>query len=399
MRKIPILLSMLLFITGCWDRYELEERANILGLAIDIAEEEDMKEEPEVTHREGKFPEEEKGDYVKVTAQISLPGKIKLGPEGGGGEGSEKNAWVLETVGHTVKDAMANLQQQLAEKLYMGHLQIIVISEDLAKRGVTEINDYFRRNPEVRRTAWMVVNEKDASKVLEASPPVETVPSLYLSETLDNSVRFGKLPREYLGKYWIDLSDPGVDAILPTVKVQNNDRILLDGMAYFKGEKMVDKFPPIEIGVYMSIKEKNPGGYGNPLSLSNEKGVYIVKATERKSKIRTKVENGKPSATIEVKVDSDIVEEVNANHLDKETVNKLEEELSKKAKNIGEEFIKKLKEDGSDVLGLGARIRAKYAKYWDEKVKTDEQWSEIYKDMDIQVNYEINIRRTGMVWK
>ncbi|WP_052345910.1 hypothetical protein [Paucisalibacillus sp. EB02] len=67
----------------------------------------------------------------------------------------------------------------------------------------------------------MVVNSSDAKKVLEAAPPVENVPSLYLSDTLDNAVRFGKLPREYLGRYWIDLSDTGVDATLPRVRVIN----------------------------------------------------------------------------------------------------------------------------------------------------------------------------------
>ncbi|MCP8617692.1 Ger(x)C family spore germination protein [Salirhabdus salicampi] len=399
MRKIWIWLWIPLLVTGCWDRYEIEERANILGIAIDIAEEEDMKEEPEVTHREGEFPKEEKEDYIKITAQISLPGKIKLGPEGGGGEGSAKTAWVLETVGHTVKDAMANLQQQLAEKLYLGHLQIIVISEDVAKKGVKDINDYFRRNPEVRRTAWMVVNKKKASKVLEASPPVETVPSLYLSDTLDNAVRFGKLPREYLGKYWIDISDPGVDAILPSVKVQDNDRILIDGMAYFKGEKMVDTFPPIEIGVYMAMKEKNPGGYSGPVSISGQKGVFMVKVTERKSKIRTKVEKGKPSATIDVEIDAVIEEETKSHQLNEQILQKIEEKTNKKFKKIGEDLLQKLQEKGSDVLGLGARIRAKYAKYWDEHVKSDERWSEIYKDMDVKVNYQVHIKRTGMEWK
>lgn len=126
---------------------------------------------------------------------MAVPGKIKLGPEKGGTE-SEKTAWIVETYGYTMKDAMATLQQQLAEKLYYGHLQIIVVNKNIIEEGVTEINDFLKREYEVRRTAWMVASEGEASKVIKAAPPVEIIPSLYMSNTLDNSVRFGRLPRE-----------------------------------------------------------------------------------------------------------------------------------------------------------------------------------------------------------
>jgi spore germination protein KC len=393
-----VLGAVALVLTGCWDRYELEDRANILGLAVDLAEEDDLREEPEVTHRSGHFPEEKRDQYYKVTAQIALPGKIKLGPEGGGGEGSEKTAWVLETFGHTLKDAMANLQQQLAEKLYLGHVQIIVVSDEIAKKGLDEVNEFLRRDHEVRRTAWMVINEKDASSVLKAAPPLETVPSLYLSDTLDNAVRFGKLPREYLGKFWIDISDDGVDAILPAVKVFDNDRIMVDGMAYFRGEKMVGRTKPIEIGAYMTMKEKNPGGYSIAVSLEDEEGVYLIKTLERKSIIRVKVKDGKPSATINVNIDAIIEEEINASNLGGESLKKIEKKANQKMEEICKELVKKLQEEGSDIFGLGARVRAKFGYYWDEEVKTDDKWSEIFKEMEIKVKVDYIIRRTGMEW-
>lgn len=94
MKRCWVILLMMIsssFLTGCWDRYELENRANILGLAIDMAEEHELREEPEVTHRLGHFPDEKRDQFYKVTAQIALPGKIKLGPEGGGGRRLRKN--------------------------------------------------------------------------------------------------------------------------------------------------------------------------------------------------------------------------------------------------------------------------------------------------------------------
>jgi Ger(x)C family germination protein len=388
-----------LVLTGCWDRYELEDRANILGIAVDLAEKHEAREEPEVTHRFGHFPEEQRDQLYKVTAQIALPGKIKLGPEGGGGEGSGKTAWVIETFGHTLKDAMANMQQQLAEKLYLGHLQIVVVSDEIAKKGLEEVNDFLRRDHEVRRTAWMVINKKDASKVIKTAPPLETVPALYLADTLDNAVRFGKLPREYLGKYWIDIKDDGIDALLPAVKVIDNDRILVDGMAFFRGEKMVGRTKPVEIGAFMAMKEINPGGYSISVSLEDKKGVYLIKSLERDSKILVKIHNGKPTATINVKIDAMIEEETNINQIDEGILKEIEEAANQKGEEICNELVKKFQEKGSDVFGFGARVKAKYGWYWDKEVKTDENWSKVFKEMEVKVSVDYTIRRAGMEWE
>ncbi len=225
---------------------------------------------------------------------MAVPGKIKLGPEKGGTE-SEKTAWIVETYGYTMKDAMATLQQQLAEKLYYGHLQIIVVNKNIIEEGVTEINDFLKREYEVRRTAWMVASEGEASKVIKAAPPVEIIPSLYMSNTLDNSVRFGRLPREQFGKFWVDISDFGVDGHLPLVKVMDTDRILINGIVYFKGNKMVGTMTPIQTGMYLAITEKNPGGYTVAIT-TNDGAKYLIESLERKAIINVKVENGKPSA-------------------------------------------------------------------------------------------------------
>ncbi|RFB14818.1 Ger(x)C family spore germination protein [Bacillus sp. HNG] len=393
-RVFMLLLVLILFLTGCWDRYELEDRANILALAIDLAK---GKDKAEVTHLDGDFPEGKKDILYKVTAQIALPGKIKLGPEGGGGQGSEKTVWLLDTYGHTIKDAMSNLQQQLAEKLYLGHLQIIVVSDEVAKKGIKDISEFLKRDNEVRRTAWMAVNKKDAAKVLRTAPPLETVPALYLADTLDNAVRFGKLPREYLGNFWIDVLDKGIDPVLPGVKVINNDRIMVDGIAYFRGEKMVGLTSPIEIGAFMDMKEKASGGY--PLSISlDDKSVYTIQTQERNPKIKVDVKNGIPRATIHVEIDA-IIEEAIDVTLSGDKMKQIEKAANQKMDEVSSELIKELQEHGADILGLGARVRAKFGTYWDEEVKTDEKWSDIYKDMDIKVTFDYTIRRTGMNWE
>lgn len=387
-----LMLGLLVLLSGCWDQYELEDRANILGIAVDLVDESEIEDELEVTHKKGEFPER-KGTYYKVTAQIAVPGKIKLGPEGGS-EGSDKTSWIIQTIGHTMKDAMAGLQQQLAERLYLGHLQIVIVSDEIAEKGIEDINDYLGRNPQVRRTAWMVINEKDAAKVLQAAPPLETVPALYVADTLDNAVKFGKLPREYLGRFWIDLSDQGIDGVLPAVKVVNNDRILVDGIALFNREKMVERTSPIEIGVFMGLKESNAGGYSIPVHV--DEGIYFLESQERKNKIKVNIQNGQPNAKIKVEIDAEIEEQLETDTLDEDKMDKIEKEANKQFEKIANDLIKKMQEKGTDPLGIGARIRGKYGSYWDKEIKTDSKWLEVYKNMDIKIDAVYTLRRAGI---
>ena len=402
MKKVSLFAFLIIaipFMTACWDRYELEERANILGLAVDYADESTADFTiPEVSHRKGEFPNSGNKKLYKVTAQLAVPGKIKLGPEGGSGSGADKTSWVLETVGYTLKDAMLNLQQQLAEKLYLGHLQIVVVSGEIAEDGLTDINDFLRRDYEVRRTAWIVVTEEKASDVLETAPPIEIVPALYLSLTLDNAMRFGKISKGYIGKFWTDLADVGVDAKLPVVKVIEKNRIMLTGLAYFKGNQKVGSMSPIEIGGYLAMREKNPGGYSITVS-SEDGGVYIVESIKRDAEINVNVKNGKPTAKIDVRVESTIEEETKENDLGKKKLEEIETKASEQVEEILNDLVEKWQEDQSDVLGIGARIRAYHSKYWDQDVKDEEKWRELYKEMDIQVNVRFKIMRTGMDWK
>ncbi|MEL3962768.1 Ger(x)C family spore germination protein [Lysinibacillus endophyticus] len=290
------------------------------------------------------------------------------------------------------------LQQQLAEKLYLGHLQITIVNEDVAKKGLDDINDFLKREYEVRRTSWMVVSTGKAEDVLRAAPPIETVSALYLSDTLENAMRFGKLPREYLGKFWIDEADVGVDGALPYVRLIEQERILVDGLAYFKDDKMVGTMSPFEIGVYLGMKGENRGGYGLAVS-SDDGGMYILESYKRDSDIDIKIEENVPSIKINVKIDSNIAERSNVKNITNNRVEEIEELASNIATKKYNQVIKKWQENESDVLGIGARVRAKFPKYWSEEVKTIDRWYEIYKQLNMEVKVRCEIIRTGMEYR
>jgi len=401
-KAVKLLVAIFLvlpLLTGCWDRVEIEERAVILGISIDTAPKESEEQEHEISHLEGKFPAPGK-NMIRVAVQIALPGRIPLGPgePGGGGLGSDQTVWVLDVVGHTIDDALMNLQQQISNKLFFGHLRVIIVSEDVAKLGLENINDYFRRNSEVRRMAWMLIAKGSAEALMKAAPKLERVPTAYLLATMDSAVRMGKFPNDFVGNFWSDSSKKGKEGFLPYVGIMKDENIEIMGLAYFKGTKMVGTTKPLEIGAYMGVKGINPAGYRGIISVDGEGNTITMNATNRKSKIDVVIQNGRPLINVSILNELNIEEKLSEQFVidNPDILDQIEKEDEKAALKLHEGLIKETQEKGADIFGFGEYVRAKEPKYWNEHIKTKEAWQEMYKDITVETKVDIKIRRVGM---
>lgn len=395
---IVLLLSCSL-LTGCWDRMEIEERAVVLGISIDTADKDAEAREDEISHLRGKYPAP-KQELIQLSVQIALPGRIPLGPgEGGGsGEGEQETVWVLDVVGHTVDDAMMNLQQQISGKLFFGHLRVIVVSEEFARKGIENLNDYLHRNAEVRRMAWLMISKGKAKNHMQAAPKLERVPALYLASTLDDAVKHGKFPSNYIGTFWSNSSKKGQEGFLPYIKIMKGENVEISGMAFFKGAKMVGVTKPIEIAGYLVIKGISPAGYRGIIHIGDDSQVVTIHATNRESEIKVDIKNGMPHFTITATTEINI-EEKNSDTIPVDNSKILEEIARENERSITElliGLIQKTQKKESDIFGFGELVRAKEPSYWKNHVKSPEQWGEIYKNVTFDYRVTSKVRRIGM---
>lgn len=382
-------------LSGCWDSQEIEQRANILAIGIDEADEKEANKEEAIAHLGSKFPIP-KDEMIKLTAQVAVPGRIPLGPEQTKGSGS--SVLVVNVVGHTFEDAMINLQQEIADELFLGHLRIIVLNEKVAKKGTLRFNDFLRRNPEIRRTASLVVSKEPASTYMKMSPELERVPSLYLADMVDNLTALGRFPSSFIGLFWTLQSSKGQDPYLPYLAIKSKENIQLNGLAYFKGDKMAGKTTPIEIGVYMAILGIGKGGYAAFVKVPDTNEVVIVRAINRKTKINVSLKNGKPHVVIKIRYESEIDEKQGPKIMltNSRMIKKIEDEATKGVVKSVRKLIAKTQKAESDVFGFGEHFRAKLPNYWNEKVKTKDKWEEEYKYLTYDVQVNTHIHRVGM---
>jgi len=397
LRSCMILGLLPILLTGCWDRREIEERAVVLAISVDVAKPEAAQKESEVSHLRDINPVP-KHPMIRIAAQIAVPGRIPLGPGEGGGS-DIKPVWILEAVGHTVDDALLLMQQQVSDELFFGHLRVILVSEAFARSGMGNLNDYFRRHPEVRRLAWLAVTKGRAAPLMKSAPELERVPALYLLSMFDHAVEMGQYPNEFVGMFWSKMSSLGTEPNLPYIRLLKTGNVEISGLAYFRGEEMVGFTKPLEIGAYMGIKGVPEGGYSAFVPLPGTEETVMFKANSRQTRKTVTLKDGKPHVRIHVTLEGDISEKSkgDATSLDQElTLKRIQDELAADAVKTYQNLIKKTQKDGSDIFGFGEYLRAKKPAYWNSRIRTKEAWQEEYKTLTAEITCDVNIRRTGM---
>jgi spore germination protein KC len=392
-KRLGVALSIVLaslFTTGCWDQIEIEQRATILGLAIDPIDAQNAE------NQTGPFAKSQ-GPGYKLTAQIAIPGRIPLGPGGGGGAtASSKPLWIISSTGRTMDDAMNSLQRELAEKVFLGHLRIIIVNRQLAETtGLHDIQDFLRRNAEVRRLAWLIVSTGSASEAMDASPKLERVPTLYLVNMMDQSVKQGTLPNVFLGNFWSALAAKGQDPVLPLIRVLNPEQVQMEGLAVFRDERMVGTLNSMETAMYMELQNEKKSGYAVAFPMPGDpKNSVTIRGTGRRTIRKIRMVDGRPSFDIYSRVDGNIEEKTGRKAVD-QLIPQITAEASKMVVEDQRKLVDKMKQLDADIFGFGEEIRATKPTYW-AKIRTKEQWAKEFPKIPVRFHARVYIRRSGM---
>ena len=247
---------------------------------------------------------------------------------------------------------------------------------------------------------WMFICKGYAEALMKSSPQLERVPTLYLMNTMDQSVKMGRFPNDFLGIFWSASSARGREGYLPYITLKPQGTVELSGLAFFRGDKLVGTTKPLEIPLYMGIVGLNPAGGEAFVQLPGSNAHYLFGARNRKSVITPEIRNGKPHVKIKIYIEGNILEKSNEEvRSTREVLLQIQQELSKRVVEAYDGLIRKTMAKGSDIFGFGEHIRAKEWRYWNQEIKTKENWQKMYKDLTFDIDVHIFIRRVGMKGK
>lgn len=369
--SIILILTLLLFQTGCWNSREINELAFVLSIALDKAD--------------GGF---------KVTAQISktdLYSKTSTGSAGA--TDKEKPFWVISSTGKTVFEAVRNMASISPRRIFWSHIKIIIISDELARNNILEIFDFFSRNPELRLRTWIAVTEGEAGKVLEVVPMMEKEPSLNIERIIDKTNLIGKAYSIMLKNFLEEYLDPFIDPVasrITLITVNSKPALKLEGASVFGNNKsMVGWLNEQETRGLLWMKNKISGSIrvidcpydGLPVTLEIKKG---------KTSIESYMNDGKPAFKIMVTAKGKVTEKACLTNFNEPGImSAVEKALAEAIREDINAAVSAAQRFDSDFLHFSRTLQRDHKKEWQQQLA--QNWPELFKQaqVDIEVNVEI----------
>jgi len=380
--KKLIILILILSLTGCYNYNELNNLAIATGFAVDI-----------------------KNDEYEVTVLISNSQK-----EGSGDSKSTASAAVYRGKGKTIFEAIKDTSLSISKQIYISHIEVLVLSEEVAQNKTSEVIDFFFRYPQTRNEFYLVIAEDcNAGDVFDVTTPLETFPSQNISKNLEITDKLqGYTYTVTFNEFVKDLLDEGKNPSLPTIsivgdieegnkqenieKIEPETYLKLGMMGVFNGSKLMG----------ISNKDQSKG-----INFLNDKvkttlivtnindGNIVVELSESKTKKSVEIKDSKPKFKIEISSTGSISEVASDVKIEEvEVIEQIKKQSEEEIKRIVNEAINYSKEIKTDIFGLGSLVYKKDHKLWKE---VKENWDNELNNIEIEIKVNLDLKTKGSI--
>ncbi len=371
-----VFLSLVIVFTlsSCWSRKDLGTLAIVLGTALDKAD---------------------NPDDMKLTAQVVKPEQIGAGATGEGSSSSGEKAYTNVTqTGSSMLTIVRKITHMQSRKLYFAHNEVIIMSEDLARQGISNVLDGFTRDLETRMNVKVLVSRGEASKILEEDINFEKLPASHIVNMLDNQQFNSETVSVTLRDFSIATLSTTISPVAPIIEiheVENEKYLRLQGTAIFKNGKMIGELSKDQTKGFMVVTNRAKSGV---VTIETESGQVILEIFDLMSHFKP-IKKADGSFTIELNVEIESV--LQSNETDEQMSTPKNQEMLKEKLNelITQEIEStrnKAAQLSADIFGFGEAIERVYPKDW-EKIKED--WDRIFKDINLDINIKSFIRSTS----
>ncbi len=389
--KIFILIVAMFLFNGLANSRELNDLAILSSMGIEL---------------------DEDGNYL-ITVQILNTKKpdSSSGNSSSGGSGTS-NVTVFKSNSSTIHGALRDIVLQSSKKIYIAHMELLLVSEEVAKTDMFDILDFFIRDNENSNNFILAVTKDTTPKeVLEILTPLETNPTQSIKNTIKATYKNkGTTIDNILTENIQIMLKPGMNMVAASVgidgevkKEEGSDninssassaKVIAKELAYFDKKSLMGYLTEEE-GLYynLGLDDLKSG----MLNMGTKEDGYVVEILNAKSSSTPRVENDKYIIDFNFDLSCAITEisrEKKIETFDEEVI--IQKEIEERIKNGFESFANKCKNEyESDLIGFGniyyKRLNKEYeklmAKYGDDYLK----------HIDINTNVKIKLVNEGSV--
>ncbi|MBE6044050.1 MAG: Ger(x)C family spore germination protein [Clostridium thermopalmarium] len=389
-KKIIILALTCCFLSGCWDKVEIDRRSFISTIAIDVGQNIDDEERFKEIKSNEVFKEK---DFKKLNVIFGLPNISELGPE----SGSTAKEQIVTTEAFSMQDAVTELAAKMSRSVYTGHSKLLILSDKIIEYPETmkEIFDYLERQPDINKMMLVVVAKGNAEDFVKFEPNMEKNIESYITGLMENGIsNFSVLPVR-LNDIFISMYK-NKTAVIPTIEFDkiNKNQLNISGVALIKDYKIEGYLTPEEDASLEILKGKIKGGKevilidGHPVELhitGIKRRIYLEDDTNPK-KLKFNIQVLLEGQLKGYYIDSDIFSQGEIEKIQDNFNDVIERKCEKVGRIIQEQH-------PIDAIGLEEYIE-KFKPQLYKKIK--DNWEEVYKNANIDVTVNTKARRLGV---
>lgn len=377
-RKWPVrvaALLMLLLLSGCWDRMEVNDIAFVMGTAVD-------KED----------------DLYRVSVQFALPAKLGNVATRGSGGGGQK-VWAVDTMtGRTLREANQKQQKSLSRQMNFSHRRVFVASEEVAREGLEPVVDILARVPQNRMTSLMAVSKGKAVEILDNETAVEQFPSEMLRELMQSQMRAPTTVTGFISR----ALEEGIDPVVPALTLRITQPGSQDkpvrvpetiGLGLFRGAKLVTILEgPLAPGLLLAMGQAQAAEM-QLIVPGAAPGMVAVRLHESSADLVPLVQGEKITARIRIRAKVALMENTTGEWSPSGAfLDKVKAAMIKRIIQDVEGAFRAAQEAGSDPMGVGAALHRSRPDYW-RRIKPT--WQRRYREVKPLVEVVMQMEHGG----
>ncbi|WP_251554096.1 Ger(x)C family spore germination protein [Neobacillus muris] len=369
---ILILMSQILFLTGCWDRTEINDLAFVIASGVDKVGQ----------------------DRYRVAVQIPLPSSLGgAGSSGGGGGTSgEGPVAVLVGTGDNIRQSIEDIQARLSRNIFFGHRRVYIIGEDLARQGIKEALNSTFIHPQSRLSTFLVISKGEAYEMLKAQPRMEQFAGEAIREMSKTTINM-KIKDAFQ-----DFDRPGKEIILPyieatgtTEKEKDGKEILMGSYAIFKNDKMLFTTNKSESQGVMWLNDRMNKKSFTFNGLKNKE--ITVQIIDSSVKTRYRLKDGKPTFDLSIRASGNLLDnEPDLRIEDPKTYNLMIKNMEAMVKKNVKTVLDHAHSEGADIFGFGWYVYRNHYHEWKNNWK--DKWDTILPELKVNIHVDADIQRT-----
>lgn len=376
---ILIVISMVI-IPGCVQQKPLEKLGLITTQGFDISEKEH--------------------DQIKGTSVVE-----KFDPM------VQTATKIITAYARTSKGLRQTQNLESNQKLVSGQLRSVIYGRKVAERGIVQLVDTLNRDAAIGNMVYLTIADNTAEEIMTINKNKSNVDlGTYIYNLIKQNVEGEQIISPTLHEFNHNYYDIGKDAVLPILKVKNQD-VIIDGVGLFKEDRLVGEIEQGKLFYLKILIDKYKAG-SQEIGLDRDKTEKILLKNEPSSSkriysklyitidnIRSKtkiklVDKEKLLFKVDINLDSRLLEMTDPLDLSKPTTIKvLGKEVDKVMKKNVEKLLVQFRDLGIDPIGFGNEYEA----HLRGKQISRKEWRQKYKEAKFDVTVRNLIERTGVI--